>query len=368
VPAAARDNSSLSTRCFERILLIKPSSLGDVVHALPVLHGLRARYPDARIEWLIGAAFAQLVEGHPDVDELVLFDRRRFARVGRSFRVTADFVRYLRQLRARDYDLVIDLQGLFRTGLFSYLTKAAVRIGPGDAREGACMFYTHRLGPFQPNEHAVDRNYAVAALLGFANVPVRFDLALPAEAVRSAQADLRGAGWLDRRPLLAVLPGTRWDTKRWPAERFAAVIDNLHDGSDAQCVLLGSPDEAELCERIAGQCRTEPMNLAGRTTLRGLAATIQLAEVVLAHDSAPMHLAVALERPLVCLMGPTNAHRTGPYRRFGDVVRLDLECAPCYLRKLTQCRFQHRCMQELPVATVLNAVARARSGGSVSVS
>jgi ADP-heptose:LPS heptosyltransferase len=93
VPAAARDNSSLSTRCFERILLIKPSSLGDVVHALPVLHGLRARYPDARIEWLIGAAFAQLVEGHPDVDELVLFDRRRFARVGRSFRVTAAFVR-----------------------------------------------------------------------------------------------------------------------------------------------------------------------------------------------------------------------------------------------------------------------------------
>lgn len=368
MPASQRQSAYLGSRSFDRILLIKPSSLGDVVHALPVLHGLRTRFPQARIEWLIGSAFAPLVEGHPDVDELIHFDRRRFARVGRSPRVTKEFVHYLGGLRARKYDLVIDLQGLFRTGFMGYVTRAPVRIGFGGAREGAWLFYTHRMGPFGPDTHAVDRNYAVAALLGFADVPVRFDLALSSSVVSSAASDLARAGRVEGRDLVAVLPGARWDTKRWPADRFAAVIDLIQRESDSQCVLLGSPEEADLCRRIADRCRPEPMNLGGRTTLPGLAATIQLADAVLAHDSAPMHLAVALERPLVCLIGPTNPRRTGPFRRAGDVVRLDLDCAPCYLRKLSHCRFDHRCMQDLPVEAVVEAMERVRATARVSVS
>ncbi|MHC4696972.1 MAG: glycosyltransferase family 9 protein, partial [Planctomycetota bacterium] len=148
------------------------------------------------------------------------------------------------------------------------------------------------------------------------------------------------------------------ETKVWPPERFAETIDALHSRSDVRCVLLGGPDDVSLCERIARACRSEPISLAGRTDVRQLAAVVGLADVVLCHDSAAMHLAVALRRPLVCLIGPTNPRRTGPYGRPGDVVSLELDCAPCYLRRLSQCPHNHRCMRELGSDKVVSALER----------
>jgi len=346
----------LSQRDFRRILLIKPSSLGDIVHALPVLHGLRQRFPNATIDWLVGSAFAPLLEGRRDINELVLFDRRRYARAGRSPRVALEFARFIVDLRGRRYDLALDLQGLLRTGFLAWASGAAVRLGFADAREGAAMFYTHRLRPRRTDMHAVDRNYLSAAVLGFKDVPVTFDLAPDDAAHTAARTLLRDAGTRPNARIIAVVPGARWETKVWPGERFAEAIDALQADPAVQCVLLGGPDEAQVCERIAAACQRPPANLAGRTELRQLAALLQTADVVLCHDSAPMHLAAAFGRPLVCLVGPTNPHRTGPYRRIQDVVRLNLPCAPCYLRKLAHCRHGHECLRGLDVATVLTAV------------
>lgn len=354
-----RPHAGLSGRSFDRILLIKPSSLGDIIHALPVLHGLRVRFPNARIDWLIGSSFAPLLSGHPDVDELILFDRRRFGRVGTSLSVTRQFMEFVSALRRRRYDMVVDLQGLFRTGFLAWAGGAAVRIGFDDAREGARLFYTHKTSRAPENTHAVDRNYQVAELLGFEHVPIRFDLNMTDGLRAEARALLRCAGHQAKDRFVAVVPGARWETKMWASDRFAETMDELQSGGDLRCVLLGSPDEAALCERIFHGCRLRPINLTGRTTLGQLAAVIELADVVLCHDSAPMHLAVALRRPLVCLIGPTNPDRTGPYRRSRDVVRVALECAPCYLRKLSQCRFDHQCMVDLEVSTVVSAVRRA---------
>ena len=132
----------------------------------------------------------------------------------------------------------------------------------------------------------------------------------------------------------------------------------MYQRGGVRALLLGSPDEVSLCERIAAACESAPVNLAGRTSFRQLATVLSLTDLVLCHDSAAMHLAVALKRPLVCLIGPTNPRRTGPYRRIDDVVRLKLDCAPCYLRRLSQCRFDHRCMQELGVDMVVGAVEK----------
>ena len=349
---------ALAERSFERILLIKPSSLGDVVHALPVLHGLRVRYPQATIDWLIAKPFAPLIEGHDELDSLVLFDRRRFRRLGRSLRVTGEFAKFVHQLRARRYELVIDLQGLFRTGFLARATGAAVRIGFREAREAAWVFYTHCLPPDDRDTHAVDRNYRTAGLLGFEAVPMEFNLAVSDSTRKDAIELLHGQGLRSDERLIAVVPGARGETKMWPPDRFAETIDELHGLHDARCALIGGPDEVDLCARIAQACGSQPVNLAGRTTVRQLAAVVGLADVVLCQDSAPMHLAVALERPLVCLTGPTNPRRTGPYGRLDDVIRLDLECSPCYFRRLSQCRHNHRCMRELPVATVVAAIAR----------
>jgi len=356
---SALSENDLRSREFRRILLIKPSSLGDVVHALPVLHGLRCRYPNARIDWLISSSLAPLLEGHPDLNELVLFDRRRYGVMVYSPKAALDFRRFIRRLRASRYDMVVDLQGLFRTGFLARASGAPVRVGFARAREGASLFYNHRLPSESLDTHAVDRNYSVSRLLGFEDVPVEFHIPLREDDRASAEQQLRRAGWNDQVRLVAVVPGARWETKVWLLERFTATIDELQTDQNVRCVLLGGADDTARCAQIAALCHYTPPNLAGQTSLRTMTAVLAKAETVLCHDSGAMHVAVALGRPVVCLVGPTNPTRTGPYRRPDDVVRLNLDCAPCYLRKLPQCRFNHRCMKELAVTPVVSAVRRA---------
>jgi len=349
-------DGNLLTRSFQRILLIKPSSLGDIIHALPVLHGLRRRYEHAQIDWLIGRPFAPLLANHPEISELIPFDRKRFGRVGRSWSATKEFARFLRALRRRRYDLVVDLQGLFRSGFLARATGAAVRIGFRDAREGAWIFYNHHLTPATKDMHAVTRNWLIAAPLGFADAPIRFELGLDASLGQDARALLQTAPTPPDTRWVAVVPGARWETKIWPAERFSQTIDRLQATSDIRCVLVGGPDDVGLCAGIAKACTTSPLNLAGKTTLPLLAAVLREADCILGHDSGAMHLGAALDRPLVCITGPTNPVRTGPYERLGDVLQLDLACSPCYLRRLAQCGHQHRCMRELAVDVVVTGV------------
>lgn len=353
-------NDDLATRDFHRILLVKPSSLGDIIHALPVLHCLRAKYPAARIDWLIGSAFASLLDGNADVSERILFDRKKFSRVGLSWTATRDFLRFVGDLRRRRYDLVVDLQGLFRSGFLTRATGAAVRIGFADAREGAAVFYTNKIQPSHSDMHAVDRNLRIGELLGFESDPVKFELSLDGPVREQARALLREHGLRDNERLVVIAPGARWETKIWSAENFTRVMNMLVSQDPfIICALLGGPEDRPLCNQIIARCRDErAFSLAGKTTIRQMIALLERASVVLCHDSAPMHAAAALGRPLVCLTGPTNPARTGPYRRLDDVLRLDLPCSPCYLRKLSQCGYEHRCMRDLRVEDV---VARVRA-------
>jgi heptosyltransferase-1 len=377
--------TSLATREFERILLIKPSSLGDVVHALPVLHGLRARYPKARIDWLVGHAFAPLLAGQPEVDELVVFDRREArSPVGRP-RAWGYLAKFRRRLRAAKYDLALDLQGLFRSGWFAAATRAPVRLGLGSAREGAGLFYSHRVDVPTMEMHAVDRYYLVAAELGFADTPIRFGLKLPDPVRATADRMLAEVGVSPEQPFIAMVPGARWETKRWPIEHFARLIEALGAELPLPIVLFGSKSERDLCASLTepGRYACEPatrknapsgdlgasrmarvVDLVGATTVPEMAALLGRAAVVVCHDSAAAHLAAALERPLVCLTGPTNPQRTGPYGRLDDVLQLELDCAPCYLKKLRRCPYNHRCLRELSVDQVRRAVlARVADSG-----
>ncbi len=363
-----RAPSELVARGFHRILLIKPSSLGDVIHALPVLHGLRHRYPDATIDWLISAPLAPVIEGLPQLSEVIRFDRRRYGKMAVSPRIAGEFVGFIQALRKRDYDLVIDLQGLFRTGFLSRASGAPVRIGFKDAREGAGFFYTHVLTSENPDIHAVRKNYLVADLLGFSEYPIGFRMPLSETDRVEADRLLGPADSQIHRRLIAVVPGARWETKVWPIERFAETINALHEEPANHCFLVGGPEDVDRCRALSSHCRRSPVDLSGRTSLRTLAAVVSRADVVVCQDSGVMHLAVALNRPLVCLIGPTNHLRTGPYNRGEDCVRLDLDCAPCYFRRLSQCPHDHRCMRELPSDLVIQAVgARLRfHGGTVS--
>ncbi|HSW47204.1 MAG TPA: glycosyltransferase family 9 protein, partial [Phycisphaerae bacterium] len=255
----------LRQREYRRILIIKPSSFGDVVHALPVLNGLRRRYPEAHIAWLVSTACAGLLEGHPQLDEVIPFDRKRFGRIGRSLSVTLEFARFVRELHGRRFDLVVDLQGLFRSGFLSLASGARVRVGFRQSREFAWLFYTHRLRVADRDMHAVDRYYLVARLLDFVDEPIEFVLPVDADARASVERMASEAGLAAGASYALVVPGTRWETKRWPAEHFAELVRTIREKHELVVVLAGAPDEVDVASRVAELAGEPVVNLAGRT-------------------------------------------------------------------------------------------------------
>ena len=342
---------------IQRILIIKPSSLGDVVHALPVLAGLRAAYPEAHIAWLVGTSFAPLLEGHPLLDEIIRFDRRHYGKMLRSPRSLVDFVRFVLALRRRRFDLVLDLQGLFRSGFLSLASGARRRVGFADAREMAGIFYNHRVQTSRRSCHAVEVNLCMGRELGLKVDPPSFPLGLRPEELAAARRLLSEAHGAEIERFTAVIPGARWDTKRWRSDRLGELIDRMAAGGLPKCVLLGGPDDRSIAEAVRAAARVPVVDLVGRTSLRELAAVLSLADLVVCQDSGPMHLAAALDKPLVAIFGPTNPARTGPYCPSARVVSLPLECSPCYRR---QCSLRHHnCMEQLDVSTVFESVRRA---------
>ncbi|MBC7785308.1 MAG: lipopolysaccharide heptosyltransferase I [Burkholderiales bacterium] len=328
-----------------RILIVKPSALGDIVHTLPFLHLLRKRYKTAEISWLVVPAFAGLLEHHHLLDHVLLFERKRFANLWRDASAAKGLFHFAMSLRREQYDLVIDLQGLLRSGWITWQTRAPVRVGFSNAREGAPIFYTHRVPTDTPDKHAIERYVDIAEALDCGRGPVVFDFGItdePRLAVRELLPDIER--------YCVLLPGTNWATKRWPMEKFARLVEPIESRFGLRCVIAGGCDVVELATQAPAA-----INLAGKTNLKELVALLDGASLVIANDSGPMHIASALNRPLVTLFGPTNPVRTGPYARPETVTRLQIACSPCYSRTCSH----HSCMQWLEVEQVLADAALA---------
>jgi lipopolysaccharide heptosyltransferase I len=321
-----------------RILIIKPSAIGDVVHTLPILNLLRKRFPAAHIAWMLTPACAGLLDGHPMLNEVVLFDRNRYARSWRDPASLMGLVTFMKELRRRKFSLVIDLQGLFRSGWFTWQTRAPRRVGFRNARELAPMFYTDAIDVGPPEQHAIDRYLKLAVALGCDTSEVAFPFHVTDEDRRHVDSHVGSIG-----RFAVLMPGTNWPTKRWPIEKFAQLVEPLEKRFAFKTVVAGGPDDIDRANQIGGT------NLAGKTTLRQTVALLQRAALVIANDSGPMHIAAALGKPLVALYGPTNPVRTGPYQRDDAVLRLDIPCSPCYSRR---CSHQS-CLQWLEVESVL---------------
>ena len=360
------DASELKSAEFSRILLIKISGLGDVVHTLPVLVKLRARYPAARIDWLTTPENAEIVRCHPALTNVVLFARDDFSKRGRRWHAVLAFLDLLKQIRRAKYDLVIDLHGQVRSAVFALVSGARVRIGFDQpvknisghgwqgAREGSWLAYTHRIPIPTLDVHAIDRYLWVGPFLGLDDNPPDLTIHLLSQTARNVQHLLEEQGVAASKALAVLAPGTIWETKHWTIEGFAAVARQfLNDGFAV--ALAGTKGDQSRCRRIAdaapGAC-----DLSGKTTPAELAALIQRAEVCVTNDSGAMHLAASLGTPMVSVFGPTNPVRVGPYHRPASVVRLDLPCSPCNYRRLSQCPFDHACMKQLTSAMVVERV------------
>jgi lipopolysaccharide heptosyltransferase I len=314
-----------------RTLIIKPSSMGDIVQALPVLTALKESHPEAHATWLVSRPFAGLLEGHPRLDAMVVFDRHEFGRIGRSAQATAAFIAFLEDLRRRRFTTVLDLQGLFRSGFLAAATGAPSRVGFMEAREMAPLFYTDRVTAPPEKMHAVDRYLALARHVGLAAPQATDHLPVAPEDRAAVRARLAAEGVAADEPLLVVSAHARWETKQWPPERFAEVLDRL--AGDARAVLVGSAAAVAVGRQVAQAAKAQPVDLTNRTTLKELVALIAEARAMVTNDSGPMHVAAAVGTPVVAIFGPTHPDRTGPRGEGHRVLAERAPCSPCYERR-----------------------------------
>lgn len=329
-----------------RVCVIKPSSLGDVVHALPTLTALRERWPRAHLSWVINRGLTGLLDGHPAINEVIPFDR---GRVGLSPGGLAAFASFLRSLRARRFDLVLDLQGLLRSGLMTAATGAPVRVGLADAREGSRWFYTHRIPADPGHPHAVDRLLAVAGALGASRANARSRVALGHEDRVWARDRLAGLS----RPRVLVNVGARWVTKRWPPESFALVARRAAETLGASLITVGSPEDRPLVERFVKAAQPTPvLDLCGSTSLPRLAAVAAECDLLLSNDTGPLHLAAAAGAPVLGIYTCTRPEWTGPYGTNGSTVRTSVWCAGSCLKRCDRME----CLTELSTDRVWLAV------------
>ncbi len=315
-----------------KILLLKPSSLGDVIQALPVLRLLKRHLPASEIFWWIDSALAPLLEGDPDLAGIVRFERQRWA----APQHWPEMFRSVRWMRAQNFDWVIDLQCLARSGMFAWLANGKFLIGLDEVREGARGFYDVAVRRPSFHTHAVEWYLAVLPHLG---VPVhnRFQW-LPERPAVAAEVKRKWPGPVFSHPhsalrtqqLIVLQPGARWPNKRWPVEHFAELVRRLAgDFSDARFAILGVAEDHPLGEIIARSAPGRCLNLCGQTTLPEMVEWLRLCQFMVTNDTGPMHAAAALGKPLVALFGPTEPRRTGPYGYLENVLRIDLPCSPC---------------------------------------
>jgi lipopolysaccharide heptosyltransferase I len=332
-----------------RLLIVKLSSIGDVVQALCVLEPLRPLC--SHLGWIAESPALPLLEGHPLIDRVHAFPKDRLKAALRRGRLWGELAALRRELAAERYEVVLDMQGLFKSALVVGLSGARRRVGFAATRELASLALNERVLPGKLERHAVLKYLDLARHLGGRIERVGFPIVVPPEERRRVEGLLtRGEG-----PLITVCPQARWESKLWPAESFSALIRGLVAGLGARVALGGAPADRDRCESIrqgAGpEAAERVLNLAGELNLREFAELCRRCALVVSGDSGPMHLAAAVGAPVVAIFGPTAPWRTGPFGSPHRVVRKGLTCSPCFRRSCESMA----CMRGITEEAVLEA-------------
>ncbi len=307
---------------FKNILIIKPSSLGDIVHTLPALSALRSSFPYAKISWLIKPAFAAILENHPHIDEIIHFDRKFLGKAWFHPCAFASLISLIRRLRRGKYDAVFDFQGLFRTASLAWLSGCKKRFGVADTREPARFFYTDTLPQDEDCIHVVDYYLKIVRSAGVSVPGVQFTVSRNPVAADSIARLLKSEG-IAPGNFAVFVPSSAHRYKCWPIERFAALADKVSSQFGLSIVATAAVSEAGVIERMKSLANVFVVNLAGRTSLSELIALMDSARLVVSNDTGPGHIAAALGKPLVMLFGRSNPKRLAPYGRSDCVVAID---------------------------------------------
>jgi heptosyltransferase-1 len=347
------------------ILIVKLSAIGDVIQTLPMVEALRAEYPRARIDWLVEEEAGDILAGHPALNRVIISRRKSWQKLlfqkGKLLGTLEEVGSFVRDLRSRKYDWIIDNHGVFKSGLLVLLSRGRRKIGfrasAGIANEGNYLFTNERFKPLSIERHALERYLDLIGQMGVTARPATLNFSVPPDSLKMAESLLRQNGFFSR-PLVVLHPMAKWATKQWPLGNFAGLISALIERK-AWVVLTGSLQDGEPVEEILGHVPASPasskvLNLTGKTRLRELAGIFSLADLVLTPDTGPMHLAAAVKAPLIALFGPTAPWRTGPYGDNHLIIRKPLSCSPCFKKSCGTVA----CMNSISVEEVLAAALK----------
>ena len=345
----------------KKILFVRLSSLGDLILTLPTLKAIKDRYPDAHISWLVQEALQDILRGNPYLDEIIPVDllsvTDKYATPRTWLRGGARFFSNLRKamhvFRERRFDVVLEFQALFKSGIFAYLNRGAERYGFKNARELSHLFLNHPLFVRDKSRHAVENYLQFARYFGCPTEAVGFPISIPPEDEGYIDGVLSQAG-IKRGDLTVFVSATaRWQSKFWEQRAFARLGDEIVRRYGAKLIFSGLPSERGYLEGITAQMREDALIMAGRTTIKQFLALLKRSHLYVGVDSGAMHAAAAFGVPVVALFGPSNPRWIGPYGQEEGIVQVKLSCAPCNKRDCPD----KSCMLRITPEMVLEKVA-----------
>ena len=338
-----------------KILLVRLSAIGDVIHALPVARLARERYPDAVISWLVEDRVADLVALNPYIDNIIAVPRTRWQKDFRENKgqVLRDIKEFFQDLQSYNFDLVVDFHGIFKSALPTGMTRAPLRYGRADGRELSTLFYNKKIRIPDYVTHKIDINlYLIKEILGIKSNEIDFGIK-PGEREKEKIDRLLAQYSLQERPFIVINPFTTWESKNWFLERYVELAKRLQKELNYDIIFTGSPGDREEIQEALKDNPAGIYNLAGKTNLRELAELYRRAVLYIGGDTGPMHLAVAVGLPVVAIMGPTDPGKFGPYGSNNIVIRDDsLSCLNCWQRN---CKRDKLCMKNITVEKVFQA-------------
>ncbi len=323
-----------------KLLIIKPSSLGDIIHSLPFLAAVKTRFPHMEVHWVVARGLHVVLENHPLISKLWVINKDAWKSVAYLRETLRDVRDLYRGLGREHYDVCVDLSGLLRSGLLTFASKAPIKIGFAEANEGSPFFYTHKIKGDMEG-HAIDRYLQIARAFGCRGDEISY----PMPAFERNPPLCRTLP----RDYVVIAPSAGKEANRWPASRFGELAARL----PLPAVVICGKGDAAVADGVVAASKGKAISLAGKTTLLELMAVIRKARFFISNDTGPMHIAAAFQVPVFALFGPANPKRTGPYGPIHTIIKTDIACAPCYRWKPCE---HWRCMENLSVDTVLAVI------------
>lgn len=327
---------------IEKILVIKPSSLGDIVHSLAFLNSVKENFPRIKIHWIVAKDFEDLLTEHPLIEKVIIIDKNKWKKIKNFPQTLQEISSLSKNLKGEKYPIAVDIQGLLRSGIITALSGANIRLGFKEAREFSTLFY-NKIVSTSINTHAVLRYLEMAKFLGCNILSIKFPLPQQKE-----------PDWLkDFDNYVLIIPSARWDSKNWPIPYFVELINML----PYNFIIVGSKSDENIALNIEKYSKGKAKSVAGKTTIKELIALLKKSLFVITPDTGTMHLAIACGKKVVSLFGPTSPERTGPFGEGNLVIKSPVYCSPCFKKYCPD----PKCMREIKPQMVYNSIENWRT-------